>query len=69
MYIWFYIITDFVFIFQLVPCKSCHFNNLLTEAGAIHEAGYVDYLEHLVPLPKLDIKIFSIFSHPPKGGG
>ena len=42
MYICFYIITDFVFIFQLVPCKSCHFNNLLTEAGVMHEAGYVD---------------------------
>ena len=35
-------ITDFVFIFELVPCKSCHFNNLLTEAGVMHEAGYVD---------------------------
>ena len=23
----------------------------------MHEAGYVDYLEHLVPLPKLDIII------------
>ena len=42
MYICFYIITDFVFIFELVPCKSCHFNNLLTEAGVMHEAGYVD---------------------------
>ena len=42
MYICFYIITDFVFIFQLVPCKSLHFNNLLTEAGVMHEAGYVD---------------------------
>ena len=41
MYICFYIITDFVFIFQLVPRKSCHFNNLLTEAGVMHEAGYV----------------------------
>ena len=28
----------------------CHFNILLTEAGVMHEAGYVDYLEHLVPL-------------------
>ena len=35
-------ITDFVFIFELVPRKSCHFNNLLTEAGVMHEAGYVD---------------------------
>ena len=42
LYICFYIITDFVFIFELVPCKSCHFNNLLTEAGVMHEAGYVD---------------------------
>ena len=42
MYICFYIITDFVFIFELVPCKSCNFNNLLTEAGVMHEAGYVD---------------------------
>ena len=40
MYICFYIITEFVFIFQLVPCKSCHFY-LLTEAGVMHEAGYV----------------------------
>ena len=53
MYICFYIITDFIFIFELVPCKSCHFNNLLTEAGVMHEAGYVDYLEHLVSLLKL----------------
>ena len=42
MYICFYIITDFIFIFELVPCKSCHFNNLLTEAVVMHEAGYVD---------------------------
>ena len=26
----------------------------------MHEAGYVDYLEHLVPLLKLDINILSI---------
>ena len=63
MYIYFYIITDFVFIFQLVPCKSCHFNNLLAEAGVMHEAGYVDYLEHLVPLLKLDINILSILHY------
>ena len=63
MYICFYIITDFVFIFQLVPCKSYHFNNLLTEAGVMHEAGYVDYLEHLVPLLKLDINILSILHY------
>ena len=44
------IITDFVLIFQLIPCKSCHFDILLTEAGVMHEAGYVDYLEHIVPL-------------------
>ena len=35
----------------------CHFNIELTEAGVMHEAGYVDYLEHLVPLPLLDIII------------
>ena len=52
-----------LFIFQLVPCKSCHFNNLLTEAGVMHGAGYVDYLEHLVPLLKLDINIFSILHY------
>ena len=63
MYICFYIITDFVFIFELGPCKSCHFNNLLTEAGVLHEAGYVDYLEHLVPLLKLDINILSILHY------
>ena len=63
MYICFYIISDFVFIFELVPCKSCHFNNLLTEAGVMHEAGYVDYLEHLVPLLKLDINILSILHY------
>ena len=50
MYICFYILTDFVFIYLLVPCKSCHYNILLTEVGVMHEAGYVDYLEHLVPL-------------------
>ena len=32
----------------------------LTEAGVMHEAGYVDYLEHLVPLPILDINILSM---------
>ena len=26
MYICFNVITDFVFIFKLVPCKSCRFN-------------------------------------------
>ena len=30
-----------IYIFQLVPCKSCHFNNLLTEASVMHEAGCV----------------------------
>ena len=44
MYICFYITTDFVFIFQLVPCKSSHFNNLLTKAGVMHEAGYVYFI-------------------------
>ena len=41
MYFCFYIITDFVFIFYLVLCKSCYFNILLTKAGVMHEAGYV----------------------------
>ena len=63
MYICFYIITDFALIFELVPCKSCQFKNLLTEAGVMHEAGYVDYLEHLVPLLKLDINILSILHY------
>ena len=31
--------------------RASHFNIKLTEAGVMHEAGYVDsYLEHLVPL-------------------
>ena len=29
----------------------------------MHEAGYVDYLEHLVPLLKLDINILSILHY------
>ena len=41
MYVCFYIIPYFVFIFQLVSCKFCHFNNLLTEAGVMREAVYV----------------------------
>ena len=41
MYICFYILTDFVFIFSFEPCKSCHFNALLTRAGVMHEAEYV----------------------------
>ena len=63
MYICFYNITDFVFLFELVPCKSCRFNNFLTEAGVVRGAGCVDYLEHLVPLLKSDIGILSILHY------
>ena len=38
-----------------------HFNILLAEAGAIYEAVYFySYLEHLVPLPILDILHLSL---------
>ena len=38
----------------------CHINIKLTEAVVMHEAGYVDYLEHLVPLPNLDIHVIHL---------
>ena len=41
--------------------RASHFNIKLTEAGVMHEAGYVDYLEHLVPLLILDIIHLSIW--------
>ena len=44
VHLFFYTLTYFVFVFLLVPCKSCHFNILLTEAGVMHEAGYVYFI-------------------------
>ena len=38
----FYILTGFEFIFFCSVIVICHFNMELTEAGVMHEAGYVD---------------------------
>ena len=63
MYICFYIITDFLFIFELVPCKSCHLNNLLTEAGVMHEDGMLTLSGAPSTTSHLDINILSILHH------
>ena len=41
MYVCVYIITDLFFYLNSSVQVICHFNILLTEAGGMHEAGYV----------------------------
>ena len=59
MHVYIFILCEF-----LKQLPSCYlFLKQLLVHPVMHEAGYVDYQEHLVPLLIMDINVLSILHH------